>query len=88
MKRGRFTESQIIKILTEQDKVSAVLDICREHKIGQPTFYQWKNKYSGMDINQLKQMKDMEKELAQYKKVVAELSLQNTILKDVIKKKH
>jgi putative transposase len=65
MKRSRITESQIIKILTEQDKGKTVLEICREHNISQPTFYQWKNKYSGMDINQLKQMKDMEKELAQ-----------------------
>ena len=87
MKKSRFTESQIIKILTEQDKTKTVVDICREHKISQPTFYQWKNKYSGMDINQLKQMKDMEKELAQYKKIVAELTLQNTVLKDVIEKK-
>ncbi len=48
--------------------------------------YQWKSKYSGMDLNQLKQMKEMEKELAQYKKKVAELIFQNTILKDIIEK--
>ncbi len=87
MKKSRFTETQILKILSEQNQGKSVMDICREHKISQPTFYQWKSKYSGMDINQLRQMKDMEKELAQYKKIVAELTLQNTVLKDVIEKK-
>ncbi|MBC9935066.1 transposase, partial [Chitinophaga qingshengii] len=62
-------------------------EICREHGISQPTFYQWKSKYSGMDANQLKKLKDMEAELAQYKKIVAEQTLQITVLKDVIEKK-
>lgn len=87
MKRSKFSEPQIIKILSEQDKGKTVSDICREHGISQPTFYQWKSKYSGMDVNQLKKMKDMEKELVQYKKIVAEITLQNTVLKDVIEKK-
>ena len=64
-----------------------VSDICREHGISQATFYNWKSKYSGMDISQLKQLKEMERELSQYKKIVAELTLQNTVLKDVIEKK-
>ena len=63
------------------------MEICREYGISQPTFYQWKSKYSGMDANQLKQLKEMEKELAQYKKIIAELTLQNTVLKTVIEKK-
>jgi putative transposase len=87
MKKSRFTETQILKILSEQNQGKSVMDICREQKISQPTFYQWKSKYSGMDVNQLRQLKDMEKELAQYKKIVAELTLQNTVLKDVIEKK-
>jgi len=87
MKRSKFSEAQILKIISEQEKGKSVNDICRDHGISQPTFYQWKSKYSGMDLNQLKQMKEMEKELAQYKKIVAELTFQNTILKDVIEKK-
>jgi putative transposase len=87
MKKSKFSEAQIIKILSEQEKGKTVNEICRDHGISQPTFYQWKSKYSGMDINQLKQMKEMEKELVQYKKIVAELTLQNTVLKDVIEKK-
>ena len=87
MKKSKFSEVQIIKIISEQDKGKTVLEICREYGISQPTFYQWKSKYSGMDANQLKQLKEMEKELVQYKKIVAELTLQNTVLKTVIEKK-
>lgn len=87
MKKSKFSEVQIIKIISEQDKGKTVIEICREYGISQPTFYQWKSKYSGMDANQLKQLKEMEKELAQYKKIVAELTLQNTVLKTVIEKK-
>ncbi|SFC87780.1 putative transposase [Parapedobacter composti] len=87
MKKSNFSEAQIIKILASQDSGRSVSDICREHGISQGTFYNWKSKYSGMDVSQLKQMKEMEKELAQYKKIVAELTLQNTVLKDVIEKK-
>jgi len=87
MKKSQLNESQIIKILASQESGRSVSDLCREHGISQATFYNWKSKYSGMDISQLKQMKEMEKELAQYKKIVAELTLQNAVLKDVIEKK-
>lgn len=87
MRKSKFSEVQIIKILQEQDQGLPVNEICRTHEISQATFYQWKSKYSGLDVNHLKQMKEMEKELAQYKKIVAELTLQNTVLKDVIEKK-
>lgn len=87
MKKSKFTETQIIKILSDQEKGKTVMEICREYGISQPTFYQWKSKYYGMDVNQLKQLKEMEKELSQYKKIVAELTLQNMVLKDVIEKK-
>ena len=87
MKKSNLSESQIIKILSSQESGRTVSDICREHGISQATFYSWKGKYSCMEVSQLKQMKDMERELAQYKKIVAELTLQNTVLKDVIEKK-
>lgn len=87
MKKSKFSESQIIKILSQQEAGLSVSDICREHGISQGTFYSWKNKYSGMDVSQLKQLKEMEKELAQYKKIVAEQTLHITVLKDVIEKK-
>jgi len=87
MKKSKYTESQIIGILKKQESGQTVADICREHGISQPTFYQWKSKYSGMEVSQLKKLKEMETELAQYKRIVAEQSLQITVLKDVIEKK-
>ncbi|WP_282636470.1 IS66 family insertion sequence element accessory protein TnpA [Sphingobacterium thalpophilum] len=85
--KSKFSESQIIKILSQQESGQSVLDICREHGISQGTFYSWKSKYSGMDVSQLKQLREMEKGLAQYKKIVAEQTLQITVLKEVIEKK-
>jgi putative transposase len=87
MKKSKFNESQIIGILKQQETGKSVADICRENGISQPTFYQWKSKYSGMDVPQLKRVKELEAELAQYKKIVAEQTLDIRILKDVIEKK-
>jgi putative transposase len=87
MKKTKFSESQIIGILKQQESGQKVSDICREHGISQPTFYQWKTKYSGLEVSQLRKLKEVEAELAQYKKIVAEQTLQITVLKDVIEKK-
>jgi putative transposase len=87
MKKSNFSESQIIGILRTHEQGRIVSDLCREHGISQATFYNWKGKYSGMDVSQLKQLKEMERDLSQYKRIVAELTLQNTVLKDVIEKK-
>jgi len=87
MKKTKFTESQIIGILKEQEAGRKVAEICRTHGISQPTFYGWKTKYSGLEVNQVKRMKELEAELSQYKKIVAEQTLHITVLKDVIEKK-
>jgi len=87
MKKSKHTESQMISILKEQESGMKVAEICRQHGISQATFFKWKSKYSGIEVNQLKKMKELEAELAQYKKMYAELALQNTVLKDVIEKK-
>lgn len=87
MKKTKFTDSQIIGMLKQQEGGQKVADICREHGISQPTFYQWKSKYSGLDVTHLKKMKEMEAELSQYKKIVAEQTLHITVLKDIIEKK-
>jgi len=87
MKKSKFSESQIIGILKEQQTGKSTSDICREHGISQATFYGWKTKYSGMEVNQLKKVKELEVELIKYKKIVAEQTLQITVLKDVIEKK-
>jgi len=87
MKQSKFTEVRIIKILSEQNAGKSVNDICREHGISQGTFYNWKSKYGGMEAHQLAQLKELEKQLSQYKKIVAEFTLENVVLKDVIEKK-
>ena len=87
MKKSNFSEPQIIKTLALQQQGKSVSEICREHGISQGTFYKWKSKYSGMEVSQVKQLKDLERELGLYKKIVAELTLQNTVLKDVIERK-
>lgn len=87
MKKTKFTESQIVGILKEQEQGKKVGDICREHGISQPTFYHSKSKYSGMEISQFKRVKELESELEQYKKIVAEQTLHITVLKDIVEKK-
>jgi putative transposase len=64
MRKTKFTETQIVSILAQYEKGVKVVDICREHGISQPTFYQWQKKYSGMEASDLKKMKEMEAELA------------------------
>jgi putative transposase len=87
MKKSKFTESQIVKILKQQEAGVKVSDICREHSISEPTFYNWKAKYGGMDSSQLKRVKELEEENSRLKKMYADLSLLNHALKDAIEKK-
>jgi len=87
MKRTRFTESQIIKILNEQEAGRTVTEICREYGVHQATYYNWKSKYGGMNASQLKRLKELEDENLKLKKMYAESSLHNHALKDLIEKK-
>lgn len=68
MKKTKFKESPIIGILKQQESGQKASDLCREYGISQPTFYQWKSKFSGMDVAPLKKFKEIEAELAQYKR--------------------
>ncbi len=87
MKRGRFTETQIVLILKEADAGGKVKYICRQHGISDATYYNWKSKYGGMQASDLKRLKETEAELSQYKKMYAELARENYALKDLIEKK-
>ncbi len=87
MKRGRFTETQIVSILKEADAGGKVKDICRQHGISDATYYNWKSKYGGMQASDLKRLKETEAELSQYKKMYAELARENYALKGLIEKK-
>jgi putative transposase len=87
MKKSRFSESQIIKILGQQQTGMSVTEICREHGISPQTFYNWRSKYGGMTTSQLKKLKEVESELAQFKKMYADLAFENNTLKNLIEKK-
>jgi len=87
MKKSRFTETQIVQILKEYESGRKAEDLCRERGISQGTFYRWKSKYGGMDTNELKRMRELEEENHRLKKMYADLSLDHSILKDVITKK-
>lgn len=87
MKRIKHSESEIVSILKKQEQGMKVSEICREHGISEPTFYNWKSRYGGMDANELKRLKDLEQENARLKKMFADLSLQHEALKDVLGKK-
>jgi len=87
MKTRRFSESQIISILKQQEAGMKTADICREHGLSQATFYNWKSKYGGMEASDVKRLRDLEQENARLKRMYAELSLDHQILKDIIEKK-
>ena len=87
MKKSRFTEAQIIAILKEQEQGQKAAELCRKHGISEQTFYNWKSKYGGMEVDELKRLKDLEQENARLKKIVANQSLEIDIIKDLLKKK-
>lgn len=87
MKKSRFTESQIIKVLKEVEGGRQVKEVCREHGISDATYYNWKSKYGGMEASDLKKMKALEEENRRLKQMYADLSLDHKILKDVVEKK-
>ena len=87
MKRKRFSEEQIIRILKEGEAVGNVREVFRQHNISEQTYYRWRNKYGGMDVAEIKRLKGLEKENIELKKLVAELTLDNRMLKDVVSKK-
>ena len=82
-KRKHHSEEEIIRILKEAENGMAVADLLRKYNISQGTYYRWKSAYSGMQINELKRLKELEKENARLKKLVAEQALDIDILKDV-----
>lgn len=87
MKKTRFSETKIVSILKKQEAGISTADICREYGISQATFYNWKAKYGGMSVRELKRLKELEAENAKLKKMYAETSMENYALKDLIEKK-
>lgn len=87
MKKSSFTESQIVFALKQSETGVKVEEECRKMGISEATFYNWKKKFGGLGITELRRLRQLEEENSQLKKLVADLSLDKQILQDVLKKK-
>jgi len=87
MKRSRYSEQQIVKILKEAEAGVSVEELSRKYGFGKSTFYKWKAKYGGMETSDLKRLRELEEENASLKHMYAELSLDYKLLKEVVEKK-
>ena len=87
MKIVRFNEPQILGILKQGESGVPVAELCREHGMSSASFYKWRAKYGGLDASMISQMKAMDDENRRLKKMFAELSMQNELLKEALGKK-
>lgn len=89
MKKKRFTAEQIISKLREAEVLQSsglsIVEICRQLEIKEQTYYKWRKEYGGMRVNQAKKLKEVEQENSRLKKLVADLSLDNAILKETVR---
>ena len=86
MKKSKFSESQIVKILQEAEGGIPVEELSRQHGFSKATFYKWKAKYGGMSVSELKRLKELEEENRRLKQMYANLRLEQEVLKDIIEK--
>ena len=86
MKRKRFTEEQIIGVLKENEAGAKVEDLCRRHGIGSATFYNWRKKYGGLEVNEARRLRDLETENARLKKIVADQMLDMSAMEELLAK--
>lgn len=82
----RLTESQIVSILKEAEAGMRVPELCRTYGIGQSTFYKWRSKYGGMEISDVRRLKELEEENRRLKQMYADLSLKSRMQEEIIKK--
>ena len=87
MKKKKFSETQIVKILGENEAGVPILDLSRKYGVGESTLYAWKSKYAGMSVAELKRLKELETENRRLKQMYANLSMDHEILKEIIEKK-
>ena len=87
MRKSKFSDSQIVRILKQVEGGRKVKEVCREHSISDATYYTWKSKFGGMEASDIRRLKEAEDENRRLKQMYADLSLENRALKDVIAKK-
>lgn len=87
MRKSRFSEEQIIRVLDQVQAGEKVKDVCREHGISEGTYYRWKAKFGGLDISEARRLRELEQENRRLKAAVAELTLDKQALKDALSRK-
>ena len=87
MKTARFSDAQIMGILRQAESGVPVSELCREHGMSSASFYKWRSKYGGMDVSMVSEMKAMADENRRLKRMYAEMSMQNDLLKEALGKK-
>ncbi len=85
MRKNRFSEEQILRVLEEQAASGATAEVCRRHGISEWTFYRWRSKYGGMEVAEAKRLKALEDENGRLKRLVAEQALDNQMLRDLLR---
>ena len=87
MKKKRFAVEQIVAILKQAELGIPIVELIRQVGVSEQTFYRWKKKYSGLEIDQVRQLKQMGEENARLKRILADLTLDKAMLQDVLRKK-
>ena len=87
MKRKRFSEEQIVRVLKAAESGMPIEELCRQHGFSRATFYHWRKKYGGLEVDEAKRLKALEEENSRLKRVVADLTLDKQMLQDVLSRK-
>lgn len=88
MKKSRFTEEQIVAILAEADRGEKTIgDVCRAHGMSEPTLYNWRRRFRGMGVEEVREYRDLKRENARLKRLLADRELEIDAMKEVMRKK-